>query len=182
MVVLQAVLLEVVAPFGEWTRPQWVLWALFMLPQAGAFTKLGAGFLMGLGLDLMMGTYGHHMVAGTVLGGALPGIAPHPAPRDGYEVTQKPTLRDLDSNGCWRLHSRLTALSPRPDGRGHLARSPDAGGPDARPDQCHLDDLLLSPAPPVGRATRTKNQGLMDTRFKTVVLLVVFFVGASYFG
>ena len=96
MVVLQAVLLEAVAPFGEWTRPQWALWALFMLPpQAGAFTKLGAGFLMGLGLDLMMGTYGHHMVAGTVLGGALPGLHRILAPRDGYEVTQKPTLRDL---------------------------------------------------------------------------------------
>ena len=43
MVVLQAILLESVAPFGEWTRPQWALWALFMVPpQAGAFTKLGA--------------------------------------------------------------------------------------------------------------------------------------------
>ena len=94
MVVLQAVLLGL-SLFGEWTRPQWVLWALFMLLQAGAFTKLGAGFLMGLGLDLMMGTYGHHMVAGTVLGGALPGLHRILAPRDGYEVTQKPTLRDL---------------------------------------------------------------------------------------
>ena len=42
-----------------------------------------------------MGTYGHHMVAGTVLGGALPGLHRLLAPRDGYEVTQRPTLRDL---------------------------------------------------------------------------------------
>ena len=96
MVILQAFLLESVAPFGDWTRPQWALWALFMLPpQAGALTKLGAGFLMGLGLDLTMGTYGHHMVAGTVLGGALPTLHRILAPREGYEVTQKPTLRDL---------------------------------------------------------------------------------------
>lgn len=96
MVVLQAVLLEAVSPFGEWTQPQWALWALFMLPpQSERFTKLGFGFLLGLGLDLMMGTYGHHMVAGTVLGGVLPGLHQLLSPREGYEVTQKPTLRDL---------------------------------------------------------------------------------------
>lgn len=101
---LQALLLIEVAPFGEWTRPQWALWALFMLPpQLGPFTKLAAGFGLGLGLDLALGTYGHHMVAGTVLGGFLPSLHRLLAPREGYEVTQRPTLRDLGTN--WVLAS-----------------------------------------------------------------------------
>ena len=96
MVVLQAALLESVAPFGEWTRPQWALWAVFMLPpKSDPFAKLGFGFLLGLGLDIILGTYGHHMAAGTVLGGALPALHRLLAPREGYEVTEKPTLQDL---------------------------------------------------------------------------------------
>ena len=47
---------------------------------------------LGLGLDLALGTYGHHMVAGTVLGGFLPSLHRLLAPREGYEVTQRPTL------------------------------------------------------------------------------------------
>lgn len=99
LVALQAMLLADVAPFGAWSRPQWALWALFMVPpQVGPFTKLLAGFGLGLGLDITMGTYGHHMVAGTVLGGFLPTLHQLLSPREGYEVTQRPTLRDLGVN------------------------------------------------------------------------------------
>lgn len=99
MVALHAALLADIAPFGVWSRPQWALWALFMLPpQLGAFAKLLAGFGLGLGLDIAMGTYGHHMVAGTVLGGILPALHQLLSPREGYDVTQRPTLRDLGTN------------------------------------------------------------------------------------
>ena len=99
LVVLHAMLLADVAPFGQWTRPQWALWALFMVPpQIGPFTKLLAGFGLGLALDIAMGTYGHHMVAGTVLGGFLPTLHQLLSPREGYEVTQRPNFRDLGAN------------------------------------------------------------------------------------
>ena len=108
LVVLQALLLRDVAPFGEWTRPEWTLWALLLIPpQSGPFTKLLAGFGMGLLLDVTLGTYGQHMVAGTMLGGMLPGLHRLLAPREGYEVTDKPTLRDMGSG--WVIG--LTLLS-----------------------------------------------------------------------
>ena len=98
LVVLQALLLRDVAPLGEWTRPQWALWALLLIPpQSGPFGKLLAGFAMGLGLDIAMGTYGQHMVAGTLLGGLLPTLHRVLAPREGYEVTDRPILRDMGS-------------------------------------------------------------------------------------
>ena len=108
LVALQALFLGEVAPFGEWSRPQWALWALLMLPpQLGPFTKLLAGFSMGLGLDIALGSYGHHMVAGTILGGALPTIHSLFSPRDGYEVTNKPTVRDLGTQ--WVIGVTLSA-------------------------------------------------------------------------
>lgn len=102
MVLLQALILKDVAPFGDWTRPQWSLWALLLIPpQVNPFLKLLAGFGMGLGLDLAMGTYGQHMVAGTILGGFLPSLHRLMSPREGYEVSDRPTLRDLGSR--WLL-------------------------------------------------------------------------------
>jgi hypothetical protein len=102
LVVLQALMLRDVAPFGEWTQPQWALWALLLIPpHSGPFGKLIAGFAMGLGLDLAMGSYGQHMVAGTLLGGVLPTLHRLLAPREGYEVTHQPTLRDMGST--WML-------------------------------------------------------------------------------
>ena len=99
LVALQALLLRDVAPFGEWTRPQWALWALLLVPlQASPFLKLIAGFAMGTALDIALGTYGQHMVAGTLLGGFLPTIQQALAPREGYEVTDQPTLRDLGAS------------------------------------------------------------------------------------
>ncbi|MDG1382268.1 MAG: hypothetical protein P8P45_08750 [Flavobacteriales bacterium] len=99
MVALQALILGEVAPFGVWSQPQWALWALLMVPpQLGPFSKLVAGFGLGLALDVACGTYGHHMVAGTVLGGALPSLHRLLAPRDGYEVTSRPIIRELGVN------------------------------------------------------------------------------------
>jgi hypothetical protein len=96
LVALQAFILGEVAPFGNWSEPQWALWALLMVPpQLGPFLKLLAGFGMGVALDMALGTYGHHMVAGTVLGGALPTLHGLSAPRDGYEVTSQPVIKDL---------------------------------------------------------------------------------------
>ena len=96
LVMLQALLLSDVAPFGDWTRPQWALWGLFMLPlNTSPFIQLFAGFLLGLGLDVTMGTYGHHMIAGTALGGCLPTLHQLMSPREGYEMTTRPTLRDM---------------------------------------------------------------------------------------
>jgi len=99
LVALQALLLRDVAPLGDWTRPQWALWALLLVPlQASPFVKLMAGFAMGTALDIALGTYGQHMVAGTLLGGLLPTIHQALAPREGYEVTDHPTLRDLGAS------------------------------------------------------------------------------------
>ena len=108
MVALQALVLRDVSPFGEWTRPEWALWALLLVPpQTGPFNKLISGFGMGLALDIALGTYGQHMVAGTVLGGALPTIHRLLAPREGYEVTDRPILRDMGSG--WLLGFLLTS-------------------------------------------------------------------------
>ncbi len=102
MVVLQALFLRDVSPFGIWTRPEWTLWALLLVPpQSGPFYKLLCGFGMGLGLDIALGTYGQHMVAGTMLGGALPTLHRLLAPREGYEVTDRPVLRDMGAG--WLL-------------------------------------------------------------------------------
>ena len=69
LVFLQAFLLRDVSPLGEWTRPEWTLWALLLIPpQASSFLKLGLGFAMGLALDIAIGSYGQHMVAGTAKG------------------------------------------------------------------------------------------------------------------
>lgn len=98
MVTLQAFLLRDVTPLGEWTRPEWALWALLLVPpQSSPFLKLLAGFGMGICLDIALGTYGQHMVAGTALGGALPMLHRALAPREGYEVNERPILRDLGS-------------------------------------------------------------------------------------
>lgn len=108
MIGLQALLLEAVSPFGQWTRPQWALWAILMLPpQWGPFAKLLTGFGFGVGLDIALGTYGQHMVAGTLLGGLLPGLHRLFAPREGYEVTDRPVLRDMGAN--WVIGLTLTA-------------------------------------------------------------------------
>ena len=108
LVLLHAFLLEAVAPFGVWTDPQWTLWALLMVPpQWSPFGKLGLAFAMGVGLDIALGTYGHHMVAGTLLGGALPFLHRLLAPREGYDVNQRPILRDAGTQ--WVL--TLTLLS-----------------------------------------------------------------------
>jgi hypothetical protein len=108
MVILQAFILRDVTPFGEWTRPEWALWALLLVPpQASPFLKLLSGFAMGTALDVAMGTYGQHMVAGTALGGALPALHRLFSPREGYEVTDRPTLQDMGSS--WLIGFTLSA-------------------------------------------------------------------------
>ena len=108
LVFLQAFLLRDVSPLGEWTRPEWTLWALLLIPpQASSFLKLGLGFAMGLALDIALGSYGQHMVAGTVLGGLLPAIHRLFAPREGYEVSDHPILRDMGSS--WLVGLTFTA-------------------------------------------------------------------------
>ena len=99
LVLLQAFFLRDVSPLGEWTRPEWTLWALLLIPlQANSFLKLILGFAMGVGLDIATGSYGQHMVAGTILGGLLPSLHRLFAPREGYEISDQPILRDMGSS------------------------------------------------------------------------------------
>lgn len=99
LVFLQAFFLRDVSPLGEWTRPEWTLWALLLIsPQANSFLKLTLGFAMGVALDIALGSYGQHMVAGTVLGGLLPSLHRLFAPREGYEISDHPILRDMGSS------------------------------------------------------------------------------------
>lgn len=108
MVLLQALLLRNVAPLGQWTSPEWALWALLLVPfQTGPFTKLLLGFLYGTCMDIALGTYGQHMVTGTLLGGMLPTLHRLLAPREGYEVTDRPILRDMGPT--WLLSLLLLA-------------------------------------------------------------------------
>ena len=58
LVLLQAFFLRDVSPLGEWTRPEWTLWALLLIPpQANSFLKLILGFAMGVGLDIATGSF-----------------------------------------------------------------------------------------------------------------------------
>ena len=99
LVLLQAFFLRDVSPLGAWTRPAWPLWALWLIPpQANSFLKLILGFAMGVGLDIATGSYGQHMVAGTILGGLLPSLHRLFAPREGYEISDQPILRDMGSS------------------------------------------------------------------------------------
>ncbi len=108
LVALQALLLRDISPLGEWTQPQLALWALLLIPpQSGAFVKLLGGFAMGVFLDIALGTYGQHMLAGTMLGGLMPALHNLFAPREGYEVTDRPILRDMGSS--WLLGFTLAS-------------------------------------------------------------------------
>ena len=104
LVSLQAFFLRDVSPLGEWTRPEWTLWALLLIPpKANSFVKLILGFTMGVALDIATGSYGQHMVAGTVLGGFLPSLHRLFAPREGYEISDQPILRDMGSSWLFGL-------------------------------------------------------------------------------
>jgi cell shape-determining protein MreD len=95
-VIFQALIFSGINMFGCEITPQLHLFALLLIPiQVDRFVWLFGCAAAGLALDFCTGTYGLHLLAGVLLGAAIPTIHRAFAPRDGYEVSDRPTVHGL---------------------------------------------------------------------------------------
>lgn len=96
MILLQGLIVNKVQLFDGLILPWVYLFALLMLPfETPKWVALLTAFATGVMMDFFTGPMGLHTCACTVLGFAQPRVQSLLAPREGYEITQKPTIQRM---------------------------------------------------------------------------------------
>lgn len=81
---------------GGYINPYLYVLFILMLPfDTPSWIVLVASFTLGIGVDIFSDSYGMHAAAATFAGYSRPLVLGVIKPRDGYEFSNKPTIRDM---------------------------------------------------------------------------------------
>lgn len=96
LILLQALVVSRVQLFDGLILPWVYIFGLLMLPfETPRWLTLFIAFATGVAMDYFTGPMGLHMSACTVLGYLQPLVQRLLAPREGYEITQRPTIQKM---------------------------------------------------------------------------------------